>query len=148
MKKIIILGICMVLVIPVINATTALNSPPSTPTIEGTSSGTTGTEYEYQICSIDPDGDDISYCIDWGDGAGEVCIGPFPSGTCITEKHTWSSDGTYTIKVKAQDIHGAESDYATLTVSMPKNKAFTNPFLNFLDNHPHMFPMLRQLLGL
>jgi len=137
------------LVIPVINATTMLNNPPSTPTIEGSSSGKTGTEYEYELCSSDPDGDDISYCIDWGDGAGEVCKGPFPSGTCVIEKHTWSSDGTYMIKVKAQDIYGAESDWATLEVSMPRNKTYINtPFLNFLENHPHMFPILRQLLGL
>jgi len=125
MKKTIILGICLLLVMPVLNATAVLNSPPITPTIEGPSSGATGTEYDYSLCSSDPDGDDISYCIDWGDGAGEVCIGPFPSGTCLTEKHTWSSDGTYIIQVKAQDIHGAESDWATLEVSMPKNKAIT-----------------------
>ena len=122
MKKVIILGICMMLVITAITATAALNNPPSTPTIEGASSGTTGTEYEYRFCSSDPDGDDVYYCIDWGDGAGEICVGPFPSGTCITEKHTWTSDGTYQIKAKAQDSNQAESEYATLSVSMPKGK--------------------------
>jgi len=125
----------------------SINNPPSTPTIDGPSSGTTGVEYEFQICSTDPDGDDITYCMDWGDGAGEVCLGPFTSGTCLTEKHTWSSDGTYTIKVKARDINQAESDWATLEVKMPKSKPYFNTlFYQFLENHPHMFPMLQQLL--
>ena len=30
----------------------------------------------------------------------------------------------------------------------PKNKAINSPFLQFLENHPHLFPLLRQLLGL
>jgi len=32
MKKAIIFGICMLLIVPVINATIVLNNPPSTPT--------------------------------------------------------------------------------------------------------------------
>ena len=147
MKKAIIFGICMLLIVPVINANIVLNNPPSKPTIDGPSSGTTGTEYEYQICSTDPDGDDITYCMDWGDGAGEVCIGPFPSGTFVTEKHTWSSDDTYTIKVKARDINLEESDWATLEVKMPKSKPYFNTlFYQFLENHPHLFSLLQQLL--
>ena len=30
----------------------------------------------------------------------------------------------------------------------PKNKAINSPFLNFLEQHPHLFPLLRQLLRL
>jgi hypothetical protein len=33
--------------------------------------------------------------------------------------HSWSTKGTFTIKVKAKDIYGLESDWATLTVTMP-----------------------------
>lgn len=44
------------------------------------------------------------------------------------------------------------TDYCIIDVSLatPKNKAFnTNPlFLQFLEQHPHMFPILRQLLEL
>ena len=109
----------MVLVIPAVNAAVFLNDPPETPTIEGPPKGKAGTEYSYSFCSTDPDGDDIYYCIDWDDGTGEICIGPFPSGTCLVEKHTWASDGTYTIKCKAQDVNQAESEYGTLTVQMP-----------------------------
>lgn len=30
----------------------------------------------------------------------------------------------------------------------PKNTAINTPLLNFLENHPHLFPLLQQLLGL
>jgi hypothetical protein len=46
----------------------------------------------------------------------------------------------------------SKSDYATISVSLstPKNKAeYQLPsFVRFLENHPHTFPLLRQLLRL
>ena len=123
MKKIKILTICLILVIPVVTAEAGYNNPPGKPTINGPSTGKAGTAYDFDFCSSDPDGDDLYYCVDWGDGSGEVCLGPFTSNTCIIESHTWSSDGTYTIKAKARDVYQAESDWATFSVSMPKRKA-------------------------
>jgi parallel beta-helix repeat protein len=35
-----------------------------------------------------------------------------------------------------------------VSISTPKNKAINTPFLRFLESHPHMFPLLRHLLGL
>jgi len=100
-------------------------------------------------CLTDHDGNDIWYSIDWGDGVTEEWIGPRDSGREITMNHTWYSRGTFQIKVKVKDVFDEESDYATLEVSMPKNKPYINtPFLNFLENHPHLFPLLRQLLNL
>ena len=42
------------------------------------------------------------------------------------------------------------SDYDTIQISLstPKNKPINTPFLNFLENHPNLFPLLRQLLML
>ena len=147
MKKIKILIICMMLVIPVITATASFNNPPNKPTIEGSSTGKAGTAYEYNICSDDPDGDEIYYCIDWGDGSGEICLGSFPSGTCITESYTWTSDGTYTIKVKARDINQAESDEATFSVSMPKIYVY-NPVNQLILRMLEHFPFLLKILNL
>ena len=129
----------------------AEDQPPTSPTITGQASGKPGTEYTYTFVSTDPDGDNIKYCIDWGDNTGEVCIGPYTSGVEASAKHTWSEKGSYTIKAKARDVYGAESDWATLTVSMPKSKTkVTNtPFLQFLQSlleKHNVFPILQKIL--
>ena len=101
---------------------TGINNPPTKPSIDGPSQGKPDTEYEFRFCSTDPDGDSIYYCIDWGDGNEEVCVRPFPSGACVVQMHSWSSEKTYIIKVKARDTKGAESETATHAITMPKNK--------------------------
>ena len=45
------------------------NQPPETPTAPtGPSSGQKGVEYLFSAVTTDPDGDNISYFFDWGDG--------------------------------------------------------------------------------
>ena len=97
---------------------TNLNNPPAKPTISGPTSGETGTSYTYTAVTTDPDGDKVFYCFDWGDGD-EFCTNLYDSGEQITSSHTWDSDGDYTVTVKATDENGAESEPATLKVSMP-----------------------------
>lgn len=122
------------------------NLPPSKPTIEGQTKGKTGTEYDYTFTSTDPNGDKVSYYIEWGDGTIEDWFGPFNSGDPQIKGHAWSEDGTYTIRAKARDTFGAESvGWGELIVTMPRNKAVINSFLlRFLEQ----FPVIRQLLGL
>ena len=75
----------------------------------------------------------------------------------VSANYTWKSKGTYPVKVKTMDFigpdiydYGMESEWSDpLEVSMPKNKPYiSTPFLRFLENHLHMFPLLRQLLDL
>ena len=66
-------------------------------------------------------------------------------------KQTWSTaarSGRFTIEAKAKDTKGAESEWAELEIIMPKNKLIKTPFLRFLENHPHLYPLIRQILGL
>ena len=70
------------------------------------------------------------------------------SGDGVTISHTWNTEGTYEIKAKSIDKYGAESNWATLEVRMPKNRAINTPFLNFLENFLHKFSLLRQVLVL
>ena len=61
----------------------------------------------------------------------------------------WFEEGNYEVKVRSIDEYGAESEWSDpLIVSMPRNKAINIPILKFLENHPHMFPILRQILRL
>ncbi|HUS99344.1 MAG TPA: PKD domain-containing protein [Candidatus Thermoplasmatota archaeon] len=126
-----------------------VNNPPDTPVLDGQTNGKIGTEYTYTFTAVDPDGDDIYYCINWSDGTPEVCIGPFASGEEATATHTWSVKGTYLIKAKARDVHDAESDWGTLEVSMPTSYKIPMHWFweRILERFPHAFPILRHLLG-
>jgi hypothetical protein len=47
---------------------------------------------------------------------------------------SWTSKGTYEIKVKAQDEYGEESEWSDpLTVSMPRNKGIHNLFQQLFE---------------
>ncbi|MCK4365895.1 MAG: Zn-dependent exopeptidase M28, partial [Thermoplasmatales archaeon] len=116
-------------------------------TIDGPTSGKPGVFYTYNITSTDSDGNDVSYYIKWGDGSVTDWTAFQASGPPgYSESYTWDEQGTYTIEAKAKDIYGAESDWGTLSVTMPRNRAITSPFLNFLQNHPNLFPILRLLM--
>ena len=125
------------------------NEPPEIPSITGQTNGNAGTEYTYTFNSEDPDGDDVYYYVMWDDGYTEVWDGPHASGADADIAHTYANQGDYTIKAKARDDMGAESAWGELVVTMPRNKAVNFPFfLRILENHPNLFPVLRQLLGL
>ena len=96
------------------------NNIPSLPTITGQVIGKPNTEYEYTFVSTDPDEDEISYFIDWGDNTSTGWTRTLPSGEYYNSSHTWSEKDSYTIKAKAKDINDGESDWATFDVSMPK----------------------------
>ena len=124
------------------------DEPPSAPDIVGPSGGTAGRPHTYTFTSTDPEDDQVSYHIKWGDGT-ETDWTPFrPSGDSFSVSHTWDKKGTYNIEAKAKDTYGAESNVAILTVTMPRAKTLNTPFLDFLRNHPNLFPIIRQLLGL
>jgi len=121
------------------------NLPPNPPTITGPSKGKLGATIQYHFTTIDPEGDKVYYFIDWGDNSKGSWIGPYPSDNEITELHTWSTKGTYTIQAKAKDIYGNESDWATLTVTMPYSYKPMPQFLELLfQRFPNTFPLLQQ----
>jgi PKD domain len=125
-----------------------VNSPPETPTIDGPTSGNSGTVYKYTISTTDPDGDDVYYCVNWSDDPGEACLGPFASGEKVTITHMWTEKGTYTIKVKARDSYDAQSDWATLTITMPcsYDKLIPHFMESLFQRFPNAFTVLRQLM--
>jgi outer membrane protein assembly factor BamB len=97
----------------------APDEPPSDPTITGMERGKIKQSYDYVVGATDPDGDNVSYFIDWGDGSTTGWLGPYDSGQEVTQSHTWSKKGTYTVMVMARDGHGLQSDWTTLPVTMP-----------------------------
>jgi len=124
------------------------NDPPETPTIDGQTTGTAGQEYEYTFRTTDPDGDQVYYYIEWGDGDIVEWDGPHDSGQEVKFTHSWESEDIYTIRAKAKDVWDYKSDWATLKVTMPRSRAISSPFLRFLQSYPNLFPILRYILGL
>jgi parallel beta-helix repeat protein len=121
------------------------NVPPNAPDINGTENGKIKTQYNYTFNSIDPNGDYMYYFIDWGDKTNSSWIGPYQTGKIIIKSHNWSKKGIYMIKAKAKDIYGNESDWGTLSVTMPFVYDFSH--LRFLDwlfeRFPNAFPIIR-----
>ena len=146
-KKIVSIYLFMLLMTSFIVMTASANEPPSMPVITGPTNGKTGEDLTYSFVSTDPDGDEIRYCIQWGCTDPEVCIGPFSSGIEQSASHSYA-EGTYIIKVKAQDINDAESDWGTLEISVPKIKGFNFFIIKLLDQYPNLFPLLHKFLGL
>ena len=110
------------------------NEPPEKPIIEGPLKGQPRRKYTYTAITTDSDGDNISYFFDWGDGTDSGWSEYIYSGFTISNSHSWSKSGNYTVRVKAKDIHGMEGDWETLTVTMPRNKiAFNSLFVQILE---------------
>jgi len=92
--------------------------PPSTPfTPSGPSGPYANTTYRFTTGTVDPNGDDVKYWFDWGDGT-STTTSYVPSGTNVTALCSWSSTGTYDVIVRAQDAttYSTWSQAKTVTI--------------------------------
>jgi thiol-disulfide isomerase/thioredoxin len=124
------------------------NNPPEKPEITGPTSGNYSENHEYEISTIDPDGDELYYYIDWGDNTDSGWLGPYSSGVAITANHIWSEQGIFIIKVKAKDTDDAETDWTWLEVTMPKQFILQNLFKQLLQFFPTLYQYLSILIDL
>jgi hypothetical protein len=98
---------------PIISVQVYDNNPPDKPSQpSGFNSIAKNQQVSYVTSSTDEDGNQVYYLFDWGDGANSGWFGPYDSGATGSSSHSWSSVGTYDVKVKAKDVFGAESDWS------------------------------------
>jgi hypothetical protein len=121
--------------------------PPEAPDIDGPLTGDPGTEYNYIFNSVDPDGHNVKYYVDWGDGNTDE-TGFNPEGADVTIPHTYTASGKYTITAYAEDETGKTSPTSTFITTMPRAKTVTFFLQKILGQFTYAFPILRQLLGL
>ena len=90
----------------VVHAVNAPNNAPGTPEKPtGPTSGYTQTNYNFSTSATDPDGDDLVYMYDWGDGTS--------SGWGTANRgHSWSSTGSFCVKARAKDGDDAVSGWS------------------------------------
>jgi len=97
--------------------------------------------YTFSSSTTDPDGDTIYYLFDWGDGNSSGWIGPYESGDIIEESHSWAEKGRYSIRVKARDNNGVQSDWSE-ALQISKQKEINS--YNFIK---HVLEMIRSNLN-
>jgi hypothetical protein len=98
---------------PIWDFTTSGNQPPFKPTVlDGPRNAGKGIPLEFLTVAPDPEGDNVSYQWDWGDGNISEWYGPYDFGQQTTATHEWAENGTYEIKVHAQDWSGKQSGWS------------------------------------
>ena len=118
---------------------------PDAPTINGPKNGIPEKEYDFTFVTTDPEGDDVYYEIEWGDGAGIPEFGPVESGDEIKLSHTYSTRDTFTIRARAKDSFGKLGDWEQFEIIIPKSKASNHNILEILFER---FPIFKQLFYL
>ena len=105
--------------------TVFVNTPPNAPIApSGDSLVLLGTTHVYCTSATDPDGDQVKYTFDWGDGSGTSDTGFVNSGDTACIIHPWNNAGTWQVRAKATDIHGLESSLSSaliVLVNRPPN---------------------------
>ncbi len=122
--------------------TIAPNLPPSKPIIDGPDRGKPRKEYEYVFINTDVDDNESYLWIEWGDNNSTRWLGPFENGKSLKFSHKWNKEGTFIVRAKAKDIHGAESEWSKHEIAIPRTRATIHHWL--LER----FPMLERLLSL
>jgi hypothetical protein len=98
------------------------NAPLKPKTPSGKINGKIGEEYYYITSTTGMNGDILYYYWDWGDGTNSDWIGPYNSGEEVNISHIWNKIGSYSIRVKAKNDKGYESEWSNpLSISMPRN---------------------------
>ncbi len=93
---------------------------PSGPTV-----GLPGITYTFSTVTTDPDGHQVYYYWDWGDGTW-TWVQPHTSGEPVTVNHSWNTVATYAVRVYARDILSKNSPW-----SEPLYIRIINPEITF-----------------
>ena len=110
--------------------------PPAEPSIDGITKGKSGKSHDYTFDNIGTS--DVYFLIDWDDDSEIEHTDLTSPGLTKTVSHKWLEDGTYNVKARSMNKWGIMSNWVTIEVSMPKNKAKTihTPILKFIENYP------------
>lgn len=108
------------------------SKPPETPTKpEGPEKCIKNVEATFLSTTTDPEGEQIYYLFDWGDGNFSEWVGPYASGENGEASHNWSDLGEYVIKAIAKDINGVQSNWSEPhIISIVENQPPTNPAID------------------
>lgn len=100
---------------PVWMFTTAPDSSPFQPTVLG-GPVTAAKEIllNFSAIALDPEGDQVFYQWNWGDGNISEWFGPYVFGESAPGTHMYAENGTYNVTVRSKDVLGAESPWSAV----------------------------------
>jgi plastocyanin len=125
------------------------DEPPSKPIIRGPYNGVPNVEYDFTFKSIDPEGDQVIYDIEWGDGSSVTDYGPFDSGEEIELTHTYTSRDTFIIRARATDSFGNPGEWEERHITIPRSKTINLNILEWLFvRFSNNFPIFKFLLSI
>lgn len=107
------------------------NNNPHNPVISGVTFGNVNSNHSFHLIAVDPDGDDVSYILDWGENGQPIQTDFFKSNESLSISYKWERLGLYFIRVKAVDEWGGESEWVTSPV-----------FMSFIFSYPFHFQKL------
>jgi hypothetical protein len=120
------------------------NDPPEAPDIYGPPSGPPSKQLFWAFSSFDPDGHDVKYIIDWGDGDTHE-TGYYEHSKAVEASHTYSELGDYTIVIKAEDENGLQGPESSFDVTITRSKTANQRLMHILFER---FPLLERLMNL
>lgn len=119
------------------------NQRPAKPAIDGPSKGKPDKNYTFTASASDPDGGNLLYKWDWGDGNYSAWLST-PQAT-----YSWAYEADFDVRVMVQDDEGGESVWSDpLPIAIPYSYDLMPQFFELLfQRFPNAFPILRQLMG-
>jgi len=90
------------------------NLPPDVPTFVNSCPQATvaGGMLTFEATTTDPEGDQVRYTFDWGDGSAQETTALVNSGTSASLSHQFNSVGNFNVTVRAEDSFTAQSAFS------------------------------------
>ncbi|MBN1280764.1 MAG: right-handed parallel beta-helix repeat-containing protein [Candidatus Thermoplasmatota archaeon] len=88
------------------------HQPPGLPLISGPSTAGKDILLNFTATTTDPNGEQIYYQWDWGDGNISDWLGPYNSGEPIITNHSWANYSSYEVLARAKDVNGSEGNWS------------------------------------
>lgn len=101
-----LIGIAVILIL------IGCGKPPKIIELTGPFDGPINEPHTFFAKAEDPDGDEIQYQFEWGDDETSDWSALTPSGTAVSENHTYTVEGEKLIRVQAKDSKGKTSEWS------------------------------------
>ena len=105
------------------------NRPEPPQPLNGSVYGIVGYFYNYSTQTVEPDGEEIYFQIDWDEGSLSDWYGPYISNVTFEIRYQYRYANIHHLRVRAKDVNGALSEWSPETIVEIINHPPHNPIL-------------------